>query len=205
MRVNFQVINQKDVPALQSGTILPPAGQKGRVFFNSAGVGMYIDSGNAWVPISSNAGNPYLGASQIGYGDYNTGLLTSSNNLVYNTNEQIFFLAFDGYRKIQYGSGAVILGDISNEYEYSMVLIGENIKFFRYAENVKVGINGFGDPTATLEVFGKIKISPSIFAEPAALEFDTTMLTGALGASIDNSIRILVGGVEYALPLYSLP
>lgn len=53
MRVNFNVINQKNVPALQSGTVLPSAGQIGRIFYNSEGIGMYIDNGTEWLPINT--------------------------------------------------------------------------------------------------------------------------------------------------------
>lgn len=56
MRVNFNVINQKNVPALQSGLILPAPGQVGRIFYNAAGVGMYIDDGTAWLPITTGGG-----------------------------------------------------------------------------------------------------------------------------------------------------
>ena len=204
MRVNFQVINQKDVPALQSGVILPPAGQKGRIFYNSSGVGMYIDNGSTWLAINTNSSPPGLTGTQIGFGNYNTGLLTSSNNLIYNTNEQIFSVAFDGYRKILY-NGSVHLGDIDNEDEACTLIIGENVKVYRNIGHVRVGINSLSNPTATLEVFGKIKISNSDSTEPAALEFENSMLTGALGLPVDNSIKIFINGVPYAIPLYNLP
>lgn len=56
MRVNFNVINQKNVPALQSGTVLPTPGQVGRIFYNAAGVGIYIDNGIEWLLISTGSG-----------------------------------------------------------------------------------------------------------------------------------------------------
>ena len=204
MRVNFQVINQKDVPALQSGVILPPAGQKGRIFYNSSGVGMYIDNGSTWLAISTNSSPPGLPGTQIGFGDYNTGLLTSSDNFVYDTNEGIFSVSFEGYRKIFYEYGNVFLGDADNQNGNSCMNIGDNINIFKNVDKVKVGINTPYDPLANLEVCGKIKISNSIFGEPAALEFDNSMLTNLLPFPTNTGIKIIVGGNQYALPLYNL-
>jgi hypothetical protein len=77
MRVNFNVINQKQVPALRSGDILPAAGQIGRIFFNSQGVGLYIDDGTQWLPITT--GGAAVGNLQLVTDNGNT----TSNPIVF--------------------------------------------------------------------------------------------------------------------------
>lgn len=84
MRVNFNVINQKNVPALQSGTVPPAAGQIGRIFYNSEGIGMYIDNGIEWLPINT-------GGSGGGENFANTNLIFSGNRN-HNLNNFDFFL-----------------------------------------------------------------------------------------------------------------
>ena len=81
MKVNFNVTNQKDVPALRSGISLPPAGQKGRIFYDITGNGIYIDDGIEWIEINTGgAGVPSL--QQV----IDVGNTTNGNIIILDTN-----------------------------------------------------------------------------------------------------------------------
>ena len=86
MKVNFNVTNQKDVPALRSGIVLPPAGQKGRIFYDATGNGMYIDDGTNWLPINSGGGGGVGTLQQV------TDLGNQTDNDIIIDGQNLFFV-----------------------------------------------------------------------------------------------------------------
>lgn len=204
MRVNFQVINQKDVPALQSGTILPPAGQKGRIFYNSAGVGMYIDNGLAWLAISTGASDPELTVAQIGVGS-GSNLLTSSNELTFDGNSfavgtqetSTLFTSANNHR--------VLLGDINNNSNINSFSILPDVEKSLLTSKYNAVGSGFITPLATLHVSGSFKISDNPL-QTASIDFANSMFTNmASSTPVDNALIIKIDDEQYCINLYAMP
>ena len=113
MKVNFNVTNQLNVPALRSGITLPAPGQKGRIFYDATGNGMYIDDGIAWLPINAGGGGGVGTLQQV----TDAGNVTNDNILLNNSN--LVFVSGAGGETAKGIVGDLISG-IPGDYEFQL-------------------------------------------------------------------------------------
>lgn len=190
MRVNFNVINQKNVPALQSGTVRPPAGQKGRIFYNAAGVGMYIDNGTEWLAITTGSTtSPTLQqVTDAGY-QTNNDIVLIGSSLIYNDSGTTKTIS------------AVNLGGPAGDYPFSLP---------DASGVIPVTVNGeSADTNGNIELSATVPTLQQVMNQGNTTVSTLIIQNNALEFFSDNADKYITGGslagIDVGLQYFSLP